>query len=165
MRKSQAALEFLTTYAWAFIVILITISALYYFGVFDFGNYLPQKCLFPDQLKCLDFSLQPSLLKIKLSNNLGEDICIKSVKITNDANPPLTCTFDSSSYPQGTCAASEFQWIHSTEEDLQFNSCTGGAYLANERVELKITIDYYSQNTPSKPIHSINGKVNGRVTS
>ena len=35
MRKAQAALEFLTTYGWAFIVILIMIGALAYFGVLN----------------------------------------------------------------------------------------------------------------------------------
>lgn len=165
MRKSQASLEFLTTYAWAFIVIVITISALYYFGILDFSRYLPQKCIFPEQFKCLDFALTPSAIKIKLVNNLGEDICVKSIKVTNDANPPLTCTFDSSAHDQGPCAASEFEWIHSSDKDMDFTSCTGGAYIPDERVEVKINFDYYSPETKSKPIHSIYGKINGRTTS
>src|SRR3989338_6386493 len=151
MHKSQAALEFLATYAWAFIVIVVTISALYYFGVFDFGKYLPQKCAFPDQFKCLDFSLQPSALKIRLTSNLGEDICVKSAKITNDANPPLACAFDTSAHSQGSCSGSEFEWTHSSEKDFEFISCSGGAYISGERVEARISIDYYAKNTPSKP--------------
>ena len=35
MRRGQAALEFLTTYGWAFLVILVMIGALAYFGVLD----------------------------------------------------------------------------------------------------------------------------------
>ena len=151
-KKSQASLEFLTTYVWAFFVIATTIGALYSFGIFDFSKYLPQKCTFPSQFKCLDFSLKSDEVKIKLVNNLGEDIQVTSLQITNDATPPISCT-----------APASFQWQHSTEKDLPFTSCSGGAYIAGERVELRITISYNALNTPSKPIHLINGKINGRV--
>ena len=154
MNKSQAALEFLTTYAWAFVVIAITIAALYSFGIFDFSKYLPQKCIFPSQFKCLDFSLKPTEVRAKLVNNLGEDVRLTSLQITNDASPPISCT-----PPSG------FDWQHSTEKDIVFTGCTGGAYLPDVRVELKISISYYAINTPSKPLHSITGKINGKVLS
>ncbi len=152
--KSQSALEFLATYAWAFIIIATAVSALYYFGILDFGKYLPQKCAFPSQFKCLDFSLRPAEVRIKLANNLGEDIRVTSLQITNDANPPIACT-----------SPSPFDWAHSTETDVVFASCSGGGYISDERVELKITMSYYAVNTPSRPVHLINGKINGRVTS
>ena len=110
-KKSQSALEFLTTYAWAFIIISISIGALYYFGIFDFSKYLPQKCLFPSQFKCLDFSLDASQVKIKLVNNIGEDIKVTEIQISNDANN-LACT----------PPAVPFDWIHSTDMGLVFAS-------------------------------------------
>lgn len=151
---SQAALEFLSTYAWAFIVISITIGSLYFFGVFDFREYLPQKCIFPSQFKCLDFSLAPPQVKVKLVNNLGEDIRVTSLQITNDANPPISCT-----------PPEAFDWTHATQKDLSFTSCTGGGYIAGERIDIRIAITYYAVNTPSRPIHLISGKVNGKITS
>ena len=154
MDKSQAALEFLTTYTWAFIVIAITMGALYYSGVFDFGKYVPQKCIFPSQFKCLDFSLKPTEVRIKSINNLGEDIRITSLQITNDAVPPISCT-----------APPNFDWAHSTEKDIVFTSCRDGGYIPGERVELKISMSYYSPSTRSRPVHLINGKINGKVTS
>lgn len=153
-RSAQAALEFLTTYAWAFFIIAVTISALYYFGIFDFSKFLPQKCIFPSQFKCLDFSLRPTEVRVKLANNLGEDIKVTALQITNDAVPPISCT-----------APASFDWTHATEKDIIFSSCTGGAYIADERVELKILMSYYALNTPSKPVHLVNGKINGKVTS
>lgn len=154
-KKSQIALEFLTTYVWVFFVIMVTLSTLYYFGIFDFSKYLPNKCVFPLQFKCLDFSLKPTAVWIKLTNNLGEDVTVTSIKITNDATPPVSCT----------TPATPFSWIHGTEKNLVFTSCSGGAYVADNRVELKISMSYYADNTPSKPIHLINGKINGRVAS
>ena len=154
MSKSQVALEFLATYAWAFVVVATAIGALYYFGIFDFSNYLPQKCLFPSQFKCLDFSLNPGEVKIKLANNLGEDIRVTSLQITNDANPPISCT-----------SPPAFDWASSTDKDITFTSCTGGAYIQGERVDVRVAISYYAVNTPSQQNHLINGKINGRVTS
>ena len=145
--KSQAALEFLTTYGWAFLVIAITIGSLYSFGIFDFEKYLPQNCIFPSQFKCLDFSLMPAEVRIRLTNSLGEDVRVTSLQITNDADPPISCT-----------PPAAFDWIHATEKDLVFDSCAGGAYIPDERVELKITVNYYAINTPSQPNHIINGK-------
>ena len=152
-KKGQAALEYLTTYAWAFVVIGVTISALYYFGVLDFSKYLPQKCIFPSQLKCLDFSLSTPNVNVKLVNNLGEDIRVISMQITNDANPPISCT----------PPAVPFDWVHAAEKDFSFSSCSGGAYIPDSRVELKISVNYYAINTPSNPVHLINGKINGRA--
>ena len=149
-KQSQAALEFLPTYVWAFLVIAITIGSLYYFGILDFGKYLPQKCSFPSQFKCIDFSLKPNQVRIRLTNNLGEDIRVTSLSITDEASTPMSCT-----------APSAFDWVHSTETDIVFSSCTGGGYIAGTRVDLKVTINYYAVNTPSRPNHLINGKING----
>jgi len=152
-KNGQAALEYLTTYGWAFITISVTIGALYYFGVLDFSKYLPQNCIFPSQLRCLDFSLRVPNVNVKLINNLGEDIKVTSMQITNDATPPISCT----------PPAVPFDWVHAVEKDFIFASCSGGAYLSDSRVELKISITYYAINTPSNPVHLINGKINGRA--
>ncbi len=159
-KKGQAALEFLSTYAFAFVAISIAIGALYYFGFLDFGKYLPQTCVFPFQFKCVDFGLSSSPsndVKIKLSNNIGEEIAVTSLIITNDAATPISCTPNSTSPP--------IRWKPSTEKDFSFVSCTGGAYIPEDRIELKISMQYYAVNSSSKTPHPINGKINGIVKS
>ena len=157
--KSQAALEFLVTYSWALLAILITIGALYYFGIFDFSKFLPEKCSFTSQLECIDFVMKGSPdneVMIKISNNLGEPIDVESLSITNDASPPLSCT------PPITPISG---WQPSEEKDLIFASCSDGNFIKNERVEAKITLVYYSPNTnpPNQPRHTVNGKITGKV--
>ncbi len=44
LRKAQAAMEFLMTYGWAILVVLIAIGALAYFGVLSPDKFLPDKC-------------------------------------------------------------------------------------------------------------------------
>ena len=160
LRKAQASMEYLTTYAWAFIIITITLGTLYSFGLLDFIKYTPQRCIFPFQLKCLDFALTPSGIKLQLTNNLGEDIEVTSFRITNDANPPISCT----STPAASLAI-PFSWAQAKETVVTFSPCTGGGYIPNSRVELRVSVEYYSLNTPSRPLHTVNGKINGKVTS
>ena len=159
--KSQAAFEFLTTYAWAFLAIMLTIGALYYFGVFDFSKFLPEECLFPSQFECLDFSFIDNELKLKLVNNIGEPIDIKSFTITNDASNPLSCLL-----PPLIA-----DWQPGDEKDFTFGSCTGGVFIVGERVEAIITMEYCAPATtgctatPIDPltVHKINGKITATV--
>ena len=44
MKRGQAALEFLSTYGFAFLIILVMIGALAYFGVLDPTRFLPNRC-------------------------------------------------------------------------------------------------------------------------
>jgi len=55
--KAQAAMEFLMTYGWAILVVLVVIGALAYFGVLSPGRLLPDRCQLPPGVSCEDFSL------------------------------------------------------------------------------------------------------------
>jgi hypothetical protein len=149
-KESQAALEFLTTYVWAFLGILIVLGALYYFGIFDFSKYLPEKCVFTSQLECLAFVIEETQIKIKLVNNLGETINVESATITD--NSDLSCTGPLNS-----------GWLAGTEWDAVFTDCTGAGLIKKERMEAKVSITYYAEDTPTQPRHTINGKLYGRV--
>ncbi len=156
-RKAQAALEFLTTYGWAILVILITISALYYFGIFDFTKYLPQECNFPPQFKCIDFSMidegGTQEIRFLLLNNIGEEVYVEGFDITNNADPPLECTG-----PTNTP-----EWVSGEEKDFVFTNCQYGVFIEGERIEAKINFTYYAPLTPSQPRHTVRGKITGTV--
>ena len=154
--KSQAAVEFLATYSWAILSLMITLSALYYFGIFDFSKYLPEKCIFTSQLECIAFVMGESDIRIKLVNNLGETITVESMTISNNADPPLSCTI-SPTFPISV-------WIGGDEMEFLFQGCSGGGYLKGERVDAKSSLTYYAENTPSQPRHTVNGKLHGRVS-
>ena len=78
--KSQAALEFLTTYGWAILVVLVGIGALSYFGALNSGNFLPGKCSLQAGLGCLDNSATETSLTVAVQNSLGYDLLVGSVK-------------------------------------------------------------------------------------
>jgi hypothetical protein len=88
VQKAQSALEFLTTYGWAFLVILIMIGALAYFGVLNPTRYLPERCSVDVGFECTEFSLVKSetdevLVTFYLKNNLAETIEISRVFMEN----------------------------------------------------------------------------------
>lgn len=159
MKKSQAVLEFLTTYGWAILVILITLGTLYYFGAFEFYKFLPQKCQFPSQFECLDFSFLKdetiSEIRLKLLNNIGEEINILSYSITNDASQPLIC--DTPSTITG--------WKAGEGKNFVFSDCINGQFLVGERTDAFITMTYCAPSTPNCPAHTLKGKINAVVIS
>jgi hypothetical protein len=82
MRKAQAALEFLTTYGWAFIVILVMIGALAYFGVLNPSKVTPNRCIVEAGLTCTDFQITSSTASIALTNGKGEGMTISEVNVS-----------------------------------------------------------------------------------
>ena len=94
-KKAQAAMEFLMTYGWAILVVLIVIGALAYFGVLNPQNLLPEKCTLPMGLYCRDHIIKggtPGSISLKLENGMGHGIMITSITI--DGQILNGCTID-----------------------------------------------------------------------
>lgn len=86
-RKAQAAMEFLMTYGWAILVVLVAIGALAYFGVLSPDNFLPERCTGPAGLDCLDKAsvTSPTNLIFVVKNNNGFSITNISVLSASDS--------------------------------------------------------------------------------
>jgi len=98
LRKGQAALEFLTTYGWAFLVILVMIGALAYFGVLDVGRLVPESCQLDSSLECTSYAVYQAklvspgvfntgnnnaavMIEMGIKNNLPDQIDVTDVYI------------------------------------------------------------------------------------
>ena len=79
-RKSQAALEFIMTYGWAILVVLVAIGALAYFGVLSPDRFLPSKCTLQSGIACLDHKATATSLVKYVKNSLGYDLTVDAVK-------------------------------------------------------------------------------------
>ena len=79
-KKSQAALEFLMTYGWAILVVLVAVAALAYFGVLSPDKFLPSKCTLQSGIACMDFRVQAApvgpdgRVTVVIQNSLGFDL-------------------------------------------------------------------------------------------
>jgi hypothetical protein len=80
-KNSQAAMEFLMTYGWAIMVVLVAIGALSYFGVLSPDKFLPRKCFLQPGLGCVDFRVNENSVAVTLRNGMGEDISISNMNV------------------------------------------------------------------------------------
>ena len=73
MKKGQSALEFITTYGWALMVILLAGGALWM--VVGGGKYLvPESCSFEPGFYCSDFVVEEKSIGLRVKNSMGKDI-------------------------------------------------------------------------------------------
>jgi len=89
-KKAQAAMEFIMTYGWAILVVLVAIAALAYFGVLSPAKFLPERCQLPAGLFCKSFKVSTSGVDIVMSNTMGKDIVLQSINVTEQAGCSLT---------------------------------------------------------------------------
>ena len=84
-KKGQAAMEFLMTYGWAILVVLVVIGALSYFGVLSPSTLLPEKCTFPVSVSCSDHQVTASTVVFVLQNGAGRDMRINRISASSEA--------------------------------------------------------------------------------
>ena len=153
--KSQAALEFLTTYAWAFLVILIMIGALAYFGILNPSSLLPERCNFGSEIECNDYKLDAtnSKLKLKIVNNVGNAISVTKITTTSEGVNELICSFSTAT----TVAPGD-----SKEFDLE--SCptlewTSAGFVAGQKGKILITLTYNTLKSGSAYSRQVKGEI------
>ena len=100
-KRGQAALEFLSTYGFAFLIILVMIGALSYFGILTPQKFLPGRCLISNEFSCPDRQITRTVpgvtLDLQLVNNLGNTVDFVT-------GPTMNAT---SQYGAGPCV----QWV------------------------------------------------------
>ncbi len=134
-RKGQAALEFLTTYGWAFLVILVMIGALSYFGVLNPQRFLPDKCLFGTGFgACIEQTADASDNNVlfKLKNGLGKDITFEALNPRVTTADPADCITVASPALASTWDANQL-----LEWEIQCTSLIEG-----QRVDINVEFDY-----------------------
>jgi hypothetical protein len=144
--NSQAALEFIMTYGWAIMVVLVAVGALAYFGVLSPDKFLPKKCVLEPGIGCTDFKVQEDSVVFALINGKGEDITISEIAV-------------------GECKGLNLGPLKNGEEKTY--TITGCSNLANEKFVEQINITYTSEvGIVHKKFGSIADKVEaGRAIS
>lgn len=147
-RKGQSALEFLTTYGWAFLVILIMIGALSYFGVLNPSRFLPDKCIFGSGIGgCTDSAVvvsgANSFIAFKIVNNFGKDLTITSASavvtgLTSSCTTPILRGNYTGGIPYNPITTLG-AWNSSTELQVNITGCT---IATGERATASVTIGY-----------------------
>lgn len=80
MGKAQASMDFLFSYGWAIILILVVLFAFFFMGVFDFSNSLGTKVSGFSDVGVIDWKLsKDGVFALQLQNKLGRPVKITSI--------------------------------------------------------------------------------------
>ena len=159
-RKSQAALEFLTTYGWALLIILLMIGSLAYFGILSPSRLLPDRCNLGSEMKCLNSIIGElddgsGILRLKLKNNLPDQIIATSFETSSDSSTPFGCTVT----PIGTT------WASGEVKDIEFLGCNNKASGVVQGTKSKVSfkMKYYREKTSPAYQKEIDGEIYAAV--
>ncbi|MFH1210862.1 MAG: hypothetical protein V1645_03015 [archaeon] len=81
-------MEFLMTYGWAILVVLVAIGALAYFGVLNPSRFLPSSCTIAPGIGCDEHKVTASddSVQLLLRNGMGESLTGVTVSISGCTN-------------------------------------------------------------------------------
>ena len=154
-KKSQAALEFLTTYAWAFLVILLMIGALAYFGILKPTKILPDRCNFGTEVGCVDYKISATdnTFDIRLKNNAGEPIIVTAINLSSEAATSYLCNLISHNLT--------YTWRTGAVTDFRFSGCNNAAagMIEGEKGKVLLALTYYASKSGSTYTHTVSGEV------
>lgn len=155
--KSQAALEFLTTYGWAFLVIIIMIGTLAYFGILSPGKILPNRCNFGAEFQCVDYQISyggptTGTFKLRLKNSVGDSIDVSSLTLSSEGATQFTCA---------TPPANPSAWKSGQIIDLAWTGCNSQAagIVVDEKGKILITIKYNSVSSGPAYTKEVKGEI------
>jgi len=141
-------MEFLMTYGWAILVVLVAIGALAYFGVLNPNRFLPSSCTIGPGLGCDDHKVDATTAQLVLRNGLGDDLTAVSVAISG-------CTAD-------ILADGDDAWTDGSvlggATGITLTGCTNG--VAGARFKQAVTLTYTSGSGIS---HSVTGDLTTKV--
>lgn len=166
LKKSQAALEFLTTYAWAFLVILIMIGALAYFGILQPSKIFPDRCNFGVAVGCIDYTVEhdddvrPAVtndgnFNIRLKNGVGESITVTDIVLSSETDPAFSCQYNTpdltGGYAWGTGVLETFSWGPCNNDIIGF--------LPGEKAKIFVTVSYYLTKSGATFARQVEGEI------
>ena len=177
--RAQAALEFLTTYGWAFLVILVMIGALSYFGVFSPDSYVPDSSNFGagqvrggDSFSLSHISGDDSVLELEFINDKNDNIVLDSVMIKEasqlDSEFVQGTVVGSTTIPGGFNGVIEVGFDESLTEDIVnekkkfdieiYYTVAGSSIPSLVKGSITTTVQEEEPSAPELPTVTIAGK-------
>ncbi len=148
--KGQSALEYLMTYGWALVVIVIVIAALFAFGIFnppDAGT-----CTGLNKLAYIQHSISNGNVFLRVSNGTGGQIVLSSVDF-NSANNAFTA----SAVTPGTGFSSATVLSASPVDVNTIGLTSNPAAFASGPYSQKVTLFYVQAGIPHQEVATCTG--------
>lgn len=115
--RAQSSIEFLSTYSWALIVIIIALGAAVYFGIGGSQRGSIERCQFPPEIQCSRYSAgitdDGGFLRTNLVNLVTDRIEVSSWRLFTEEGQEIGCLIR----PQN------FSWDQTASVDIDFRGC------------------------------------------
>lgn len=153
MGRGQAALEFVSTYGFAFLALLITIGVLSYTGIFSLASLRSDECELPQGFVCADFIVNrlagTPTVRLIITNTHGVNLTMNLANVTFDEVtqnwPPCTWV------PVGT-------WQPATNLTLTCPFPNAAPYAVRQRYTGIVTLNF-TQSSGGTYFHAVKGLV------
>lgn len=154
--KGQSALEYLFTYGWALVVIVIVVAALFMLGILNPATYQQKTCTGFSRLAYQDHALHKdnNTFDIRFRNGTGSDINITDLTLSNSSQVNVSAT-DTATYGNVVAAGAAQTLTYNADSAalVKTTHSVGDPY----DMDVKIT---YTQNGIS---HTEQGKCTGQI--
>ena len=85
-RKSQVSMEFLMTYGWAILAVLVVLGVLFFSsGITDTTLFLPEECEFYITVICFDHLVKQDEIQLSIVNAGDRELIVENIIATSDA--------------------------------------------------------------------------------
>ena len=169
MRKGQAALEFLTTYGWAFLIILTAIGALAYFGVIKINP--PSRCTIAPEFICYDYQLgktggTDANMTLIIGN--GKDFHMQITKVVctfpdgSESDPAVTVGWDLYNITGDNQLLDSWEPGERRILTCELGANEDGNFITKDKAKVRFTITYKNQDIEGFE-HTVDGEVISEV--
>jgi hypothetical protein len=167
-KKGQAAAEYLVTYGWALLLLVVVIAIILSTGVFNPSAFVGEECAIQPDIPCTGFQLyqdgSSTVLLMKVENRLGYTMLLDGATMTTtdlgvagEHTWPAT-RIDKKELGQGENTTIQFTF-------------TGDKQPSPDAIErMKVALTYYScarevnpECTASGNLHTVTGRITAHV--
>lgn len=166
MRRAQAALEFLTTYGWALLVILMMIGAISYFGIVDPSKFVPSRCTTSPEFGCVDYKIDgpTDMVSLQLKQGVGKTIFFERFTCTySDVTPEVSV--NGQFRIRGSLLSTGSAWAprDTVDATCDFLPTSGIAAQRGEKVKIIYELTYKLSSGSNNLNHTAHGEVYAEV--
>jgi len=153
--KGQTAIEYLMTYGWAILIILIVAGVLAYYGIFAPSGFLGPTAKGWTQI----YAMQPwdldaaGTLQLQIENRVGQDIVLTDIKADSNSTAVTLCT-PTTPFP-ATAITSGTKYPITGLMSLTCLGTAGGA--SGSSYSITVEVDYTVGGTALKQTGTLSG--------
>jgi len=160
--KGQTAVEYLMTYGWAILIILIVAGVLAYYGIFAPAGFLGPSSKGWTQVAVMQPWVVDTAgnLQLQIEDRVGQDINITAIKAdagqtaTTPCTSVVTCTVGTDCVPSGTITAGT-KYPANSLMSLDCPGAAGGA--SGSSYTITVEVDYNVGTTALKQTGTLSG--------